>query len=244
MNQGFMRFVHIYASRVSNTWAEVQKKLRDPNNPYSKNLLQEIGESDIAYALLLFVIKKDVWTENKSIRAAQKSKAPQQEEGEPTPTEKSSANKKRKRAYPKRGRGANKSTEDQEPDDEGEENSEDVGVNKRIRRGPMSGRKGWTVGNRSKDRLDEFAQIARWFYLTVKCALKKIDKEEWASVWGEYYDAHVRAGVYARTQSHTKAKNTWEDVDDDGIFSMGSDESDPSDGESESEDENEGITGV
>ena len=239
-----MRFVHIYASRVSNTWAEVQKKLRDPNNPYSKNLLQEIGESDIAYALLLFVIKKDVWTENKSIRAAQKSKAPQQEEGEPTPTEKSSANKKRKRAYQTRGRGANKSTEDQdkstedqEPDDEGEENSEDVGVNKRIRRGPMSGRKGWTVGNRSKDRLDEFAQIARWFYLTVKCALKKIDKEEWASEWRAYYSAEVRTNVYARTKSDTKAKNTWEDVDDDGILSMGSDESDPSDGESESEDE-------
>jgi len=244
MNQGFMRFVHIYGSRVTNTWVEVQKKLRDPNNPYSKNLLQEIGESDIAYALLLFVIKKDVWTENKSIKAAQKSKAPQQEEGEPTPTEKPSTNKKRKRTQPKRGRGANKVTEGQDPDDEGEENSEDVGVNKRIRRGPMSGRKGWTVGNRSKDRLDEFAPIARWFYLTVKCALKKIDKEEWASVWGEYYDAVVRAGVYARTQSHTKAKNTWEDGDDDGIFSMGSDESESSDGESESEDENEGITGV
>ena len=232
-----MRFVHIYASRVSNTWAEVQKKLRDPNNPYSKNLLQEIGKSDIAYALLLFVIKKDVWTENKLIQEAQKSKAPQQEQGEPTPTKKPSTDKKRKRAYPKRGRGANKSTEDQEPDDEGEENSEDVGVNKRIRRGPMSGREGWTVGNRSKDRLDEFAPIARRFYMTVKCALKEIDKEEWASVWREYYDADVWAEVYARTQSHTKAKNTWEDVDDDGIFSMGSDESDPNDGESESEDE-------
>jgi len=244
MNQGFMRFVHIYASRVSNTWVEVQKKLRDPNNLYSKNLLQEIGESDIAYALLLFVIKKDVWTENKLIKAAQKSKAPQQEEGEPTPTKKPSTDKKRKRNQPKRGKGANKVTEDQEPDDEGEENSEDVGVNKRIRRGPMSGRNGWTVGNRTKDRLDEFAPIARWFYLRVKCALKDIDKGDWASVWGEYYDADVRAGVYARTQSHTKAKNTWEDVDDDGIFSMGSDESESSDGESESEDENEGITGV
>ena len=237
MNQGFMRFVHIYASRVSNTWAEVQKKLRDPNNPYSKNLLQEIGESDIAYALLLFMIKKDVWTENKAIKAAQKSKAPQQEEGEPTPTKKPSTDKKRKRNQPKRGKGANKVTEDQEPDDEGEENSEDVGVNKRIRRGPMSGRKGWMVGNRSKDRLDEFAPIARRFYMTVKCALKEIDKEEWASVWREYYDADVRPEVYTRTQSDTKAKNTWEDVDDDGILSLGSDESDASDGDSDSEDE-------
>jgi len=100
------------------------------------------------------------------------------------------------------------------------------------------------AGNRSKDRLDEFAPIARRFYMTVKCALKEIDKEEWASVWRAYYDDDVRAEVYARTQSHTKAKNTWEDVDDDGIFSMGSDESESSDGESESEDENEGITGV
>ena len=239
-----MRFVHIYASRVSNTWAEVQKKLRDPNNPYSKNLLQEIGESDIAYALLLFVIKKDVWTQNKAIKAAQKSKAPQQEEEQPTSTKKPTTDKKRKRAYKTRGSGANKSTEDQEPDDEGEENSEDVGVNKRIRRGPMSGRKGWMVGNRSKDRLDEFAPIARWFYMTVKGALKKIDKEEWAREWRAYYDAEVQTNVYARTKSGTKAKNTWEDVDDDGILSMGSDESDPSDGESESEDENEGRFGV
>ena len=239
-----MRFVHIYGSRVTNTWMEVQKKLRDPNNPYSKNILQEIGESDIAYALLLFVIKKDVWTENKSIKAAQKSKAPQQEEEQPTSTKKPRTDKKRKRAYQTRGSGANKSTEDQEPDNEGEENSEDVGVNKRIKRGPMSGRKGWMVGNRSKDRLDEFAPIARRFYMTVKRALKEIDKEEWASVWRAYYDADVRAEVYARTQSDTKAKNTWEDVDDDGILSMGSDESDPSDGESESEDENEGRFGV
>jgi len=99
-------------------------------------------------------------------------------------------------------------------------------------------------GESIKDRLDEFAPIARRFYMTVKCALKEIDKEEWASVWREYYDADVRPEVYTRTQSDTKAKNTWEDVDDDGILSMGSDESDPSDGESESEDENEGITGV
>ena len=234
MNQGFMRFVHIYASRVSNTWLEVQKKLRDPN-PYSKNLPQEIGESDIAYALLLFVIKKDVWTENKAIKAAQKSKAPQQEEEQPTSTKKPTTDKKRKRNQPKRGKGANKVAEDQEPDDEGEENSEDVGVNKRIRRGPMSGRNGWTVGNRTKDRLDEFAPIARWFYMTVKGALKKIEKEEWVNEWREYYDAEVQNNVYARTKSNTKAKNTWEDVDDDGILSLGSDESDASGEDSDSD---------
>ena len=208
-NEEFCKFVHKFCYRISGDMADLERDLKDKASKASINIFSVVHPSNIAYGILIFHVKEACWREAIKQRRAAKRKAHKDIDAVAT---------KRVMVTRHKKKNANSQVTDEATAEASDEETEPAaaasagGRGGRKRKGVL-GRKGWTIGNRAKDRKFGFTEIGVCFYETVKGALMSIPVQEWESQWGEYYeklDLKTFDGI-----------NDWEEMDESGEVGSG-----------------------
>lgn len=201
----FCAFVHDFAWRINGDSYDLKTQLRDTRSKESTNLFRCIEMSDIAYALLLLVIKRNGWIERRKKQQDAMREATDNANTDPNPKKKA---KKKKAAKSKMATRKNprEDTEDEADDSEGEGGTVETGSEGTKRMNTKS-RKGWVIGNRAADRKQGFERIGVVFYQTVKEALEGVEMDEFEVAWRAYYETLDHKGT---SNGGHVSKNAWE----------------------------------
>lgn len=185
MNEGFCMFIDTYATIVSNTRTKAKEIMKRGGKI---NLFAELSDSDIAWALMVYVNNRDLWTSQaknilieRSNQAKMKMMAQASQAAQPS----EEAGPAARRGARKTG-GKKKSSTKQGGQSEA---SGGTGVMVELEPPVPEVKKLWHTPSRTAKKLGVgVSPDGVLFYCKIHRALKGIDDSEWEVLWKSYYN--------------------------------------------------------